>query len=499
MAARGHRVGAAGSRNLAAASGCRASLVLGFALLFTGPPAGAAEWTVEPFVRVSETWTDNFNLSADDPDEEWITEVAPTVRLRGEGRRAQFDLAYRLQHLLHANESERDDTNHQLSAAGDVELVRERLFFDADATRSLSTTGTAFTTPTSDVVASDQRQTITTWSGGPRLQYPLGRFADLTAEVRRDHVDFDTAADGESDSDSAAIGLSSGALFTRLGWALDYQQREESREETNQPVEDTRFQQIRGELNLRAGSRTQLFVAGGKEDNDFETAEAGDATDGDFWEIGFRWNPRRTVSLEVAGGERFFGDTARVNLGLRGSALSLQLNVSEDLVTTPELQFERQTLLLLDDQGNPVVGPGGQPATVVVDVPTVRDDVIVQQRASLRIGWSRSHTSIALTLLGTDRDFQREDTSEDTRQIDLDVTWTRLDRTILNAGIGLREREERETATEDEFASLRLGATRQMRGNTELQLEYERAEQDSTNPGRNYESDRVTLALQVGF
>jgi len=488
MAASRHRAGTAGAR-----------LVAALVVIGASVPVGAAEWRLEPGLRLSETWTDNFNLSDDDPESEWITEIAPGLRLSGEGRRAQVELAYRLRQLLHVEESERDSTNHQLNAAGDVELVRERLFFDADANRTLGTTGTAFTGPTSDVIASDQRRTVTTWSAGPRLQYPVGRFAELEATARRRHVDFGSDADGESDSDSAGIGLASGPLFTTWGWALDYERREETREQTDQPVEDTTFEQVRGELNLRAGAATQLFVAGGTEENEFETAEAGDPVDGDFWEAGLRWNPRRTVSLEMAVGNRFFGDTARASLDVRGSALSLQLNVSEDLVTTPQLQFERQTVLLRDSEGNLVIGPGGQPVTVAIDVPTVRDDVILQQRASARLGWSRSHTSITLALLATNREFQREGTTEDSRQIDLDIRWTRLTRTVLNAGIGLREQDFEDGISETEFASLRLGATRELRGDTRLSLDYEYAEQDSTGGGSDYDSNRVTLALEVGF
>lgn len=499
MGGRVHPAGWSGVCRGAVGNRRRAPLVIAFAVVVAGPPVEAANWSIEPGVRVSETWTDNFALSAEDPEDEWITEIAPTVRVSGEGRRVRLDLAYRLQHLLHVNEAERDGTNHRLNAAGDIELVRERLFFDADATRSLSTTGTAFTQPTSSVIASDQRRTVTTWSAGPRLQYPVGRLARLEAALRRSHVDFGSDAEGDSDSDRATVGLASGPLFTTWGWALDYERREESRDRRDEVPEDTTFEQVRGELNLRAGAATQLFVAGGTEDNEFETAEAGDATDGDFWEAGFRWNPRRTVSLEMAAGERFFGETARASLNIRGSSLTVDLDYSESLVTAPQLEFERVNALLRDADGNLVIGPGGDPVTVAIDVPTVRDDVSLQQRAGARVRWSQSHTSISFALLATEREFQRDGTREETRQADLDLRWTRLTRTTLSAGIGLREQEFFETGREDEFASARLGATRQLRGDTELQLEYEYSTRDSTDGGRDYDNNRVTLALEVGF
>ncbi len=500
MDARRHRPGVAGIRDGASGSPERLRILAVFAVLLgTTPPVQGGDWDIEPGLRLSETWTDNVALSAQDPQDEWITEIAPSIRVSGEGRRAQVELGYRLQHLLHVNESERDRTNHQLDADSTVELVRERLFFDAGATQSLDSGGPGRAAPASTLLAPGQRNTVTTWSAGPRLQYRLGRVAALEAEYQRDHVDFGSRARGDSDSDLAAVGLASGPLFTRWGWALDYSRREESGEAQAGLIEDTKLERLRGELSLRASAATQLFVAGGTEDNEFETAEAGDPVDGDFWEAGIRWNPRRTISLVAAAGERFFGDTARASLSLRGSALSLQLDVSEDIVTTPQLQLERSTVLLRDEEGNIVIGPGGQPVTVVIDVPTVRDDVILQQRAGARLRWERGYTEATLAFLATDREFQREGISEEARQVNLEGRWSRLRATTITAGVSLREQEFAGLAREDDTVTLRLEARRRLTATADALIEFENVSRDSTESGAEYDSNRVTLALDMVF
>lgn len=473
--------------------------LLAFVFVVTGIPSHAAEWEIEPQLRLSETWTDNYGLSTQDPEEEWITEIAPGVRVSGEGRRVDLDLAYRMQSLVHARESERNRINHLLSADGGIELVRERLFFNADATSSIGSGQGGLVSTTSNTIAADQRERVTTWSAGPRFQYRLGSAAALEAELRRQHVDFGSRTEGDSDADVLTAGLTSGPLFTTWGWAIDYTRRDESitRDSTgggDEFVEETKLERLRSELNLRASAATQLFVAGGTERNEFETAQAGDPVDGDFWEAGFRWSPSRTVSLEAATGERFFGNTARGSLSIRGSALDLQLGYSETVVTTPQLQFERQTVLLVDDDGNPVVGPDGQPATAVITVPAVRDDVIVQERANVRLTWDYSHTTASLSFIATDREFQREGTFEQTRQSNLDIGWARLPRTTVTGGIGFRERESTNRSGVEETTSVRLGAIRRLSTQADAELEMEHVSQ-----ARRADSNRITAALNMRF
>lgn len=495
-----HRRGVADARCSPSCMRHRFRNPLVIALLGAVVPAQAANWEVEPQFRLSETWTDNYTLAADDEEEEWITEIAPGVRISGEGRRADLDLVYRMQHLAHVRESDRNRTNHLVNADGGIELVRERLFFTADATRSIGSGREGLIGTNSNAIAAEQRDTVTTWGAGPRFQYRLGRFAGLEAEYRRQHVDFGSRIDGDSDTDIATLGLDSGPMFTTWGWAVDYSHRDESRArdqgvaDNDAFSEDTKLERIRGELNLRAGAATQLFVAGGTEENEFETAEAGDPVDGDFWEAGFRWNPSRLVSLEAAVGERFFGETARGSLSMRGSALSLRVGYSEDVVTTPQLQFERQQALLTDDEGNLVVGPDGEPVTAVIDVPTVRDEVIIQERAFARLRWDHSHTEASLAFSATDRQFQRTGRREDTRQVDFDVAWSRLIRTTVTAGFGVQERTFERDRRDEEITVVRAGAVRELATNTDLDLEFEHLSRE-----RRYDVNRITLGLDMRF
>lgn len=492
-------------RDFAISRGCREcapgfiAVTLGALALVAAGQAAAAEWDLEAGIRVSQSWTDNVGLDAENPEEEQVTEIAPRIRLEGEGRRARVSVGYRLQQLFHDRDSERDRTNHEFDGEGTVELVRERLFFDADATQSRASVSPEDAPTTSNLVGSNLRNDVTTWGAGPRLQHELGRYARIESSLRREHLDFGTETEDTNDSDEFALRLTNGPLFTTWGWAADYSRNEQERQREGQADEETVFEQVSGELNLRTSSATQLFIVGGSENNEFVSAEEGDAIDGDFWEIGIRWNPRRTISLEAAAGERFFGETARLSFNATGSALDLTLTYTEDLLTTPDLLLERSSRFLRDENGNIVLDPTGRPVRVDVEVPTVSDDVILQRRADMRIRWNRGYSSITLALQGTNREFQREATSEQARRADLDWRWTRLPRSTVVLGTGYRQQDFAQSDREDETWSLRGEFQREISTDTSLSLAFESLDLSSSAEAQGFDSNRITLALDHVF
>lgn len=460
----------------------------------------AADWDIEPNVRLAQTWTDNIELAAEDPQHEWITEVTPGLSVRGEGRRASLDLRYRYRNLFHAREPGRDRANHEIAADGTTELVRERLYFDASAVRIRDILSGDGVGPEGDVFGGGTRSTITTWGLGPRLQHEFGRTARMLTSYRREHVESSAAEATTTDSDLFAFALTSGPLFTTWGWAADYSRREETRDSDNDVDDKVVLERVRGEINLRAAPATQLFVAGGYEQNRFESADDDTDIDGEFWEAGLRWRPSRRLALEVAGGERFFGKTARASLDIQGNELSIRLAYAEDLITTAQLLTDRAGQLVLDPDGNLVIGDDGQPITGVDGIPTVPDDVILQRRAEMRAGWTRGYSDLRMTVLAADREFQRLGISEQAHRADLSWTWTRMRRTALSAGVAYTYQEfAGEIGREDDTYALRLGASRNITTDMDLVLDYEGFVRDSSVDGAEYRVNQITLALEKRF
>ncbi len=460
-------------------------------------PLEAGDWEFEPRVGGELSYTDNVTLAAEDEESEFVTVISPGIRVTGEGRRASLDLDYRAEALFHGGESDRNEVIHELGAEGTIELVREQLFLDADATRSEDLVSGEDTVPDSNIFSSGARDSVTTYGIGPRLQYDLGSVARLRARYRREVVDQDDSR-LDTETDTARVALDSGPRFNTWGWSASYERTDEALARRGVGDEDRRFERARGELNVRAGARTELFVAGGTEDNDFDSARF-DEIDGDFWEAGFRWSPRRRVTLEAAVGERFFGDTARVSISAQGSALSASFGYREELVTESSLQFERSSQLVRDADGNIVLGPGGRPLTVVIPVPTLRDEVILERRATGRVAWERGHSRLAFSAVATEREFQASATREETRGVDLRYTWTRLVRTSVTASVGYTEQDFARRDRTDDSRFARLGANRDLGRGLSGSLELEANARDSTDDGADYDALRITAGVEKRF
>ncbi len=478
------------------------------AVVVVAPALGASsalagDWEVEPRIRDELSYTDNVTLAQDDEESELVNTVTPGLRVTGEGRRASLELDYQAEALFHANDSERNEIIHELGADGSIELMREQLFFDANASRSEDVVAAGESVPDSNVFDTGARDSVTTYGLGPRLEYELGTFAGLRASYRRQGVHQDES-DLDTETDTIEARLASGPRFRTWGWSVRFEREDESSEREQGGSarglgdDDRRFQRVRGELTVGAGRRTELFAAAGNEDNEFQSAQF-DEIDGDFWEAGFRWNPRRRVSVEAAIGERFFGDTARASISAQGQALSVRLSYQEELTTESSLRIERSEQLVRDPDGNIILGPEGEPVTTAVPVPTLRDETILEERASARVAWQRGHSAVAFNVVATEREFQESGFTEGSEGVDVSYTWTRLVRTVVSASVGFTEQDLGRVDRSEEFLTVRLGATRDLGSELTASMSLEASQRDTTNGGTDYDATRISAALEKRF
>ncbi len=96
------------------------------------PAIAAGQWTVTPGVQLGEIYTDNVGLQpSGSATPDFITEVDPTVSVRGLGPKYQFLLDYTMQNLLFANNGGSNTTNNELGMFGNAQLVPDLFFIDA--------------------------------------------------------------------------------------------------------------------------------------------------------------------------------------------------------------------------------------------------------------------------------------------------------------------------------------------------------------------------------
>lgn len=461
-----------------------------------GVAARAASWEMSPSAEVSQTYTDNIGLNNDNKQSEWITEVVPRVLFDRQGARTQFGLGYQARALFHQENPDRDRTLHEARGDGSVALVRRRLFLDGNILRRAELNIGDQIVPDTALFGGDT--SVTSYGAGPRLEYEFGRTAGLNARYRRQRVDFSDSALSSTETDSFNAGLVSGPGFSRWGWQLGYRRVEESPREEVAERGERIFETHSGEVSVRAGRRSELFAGGGYDNYRYEGPA--ESIDGAFWEVGGRWRPRRNVSMEIAGGERFDRRTQRADIEVRGSSITGTLGYSESVETrttrfSEVLDSPESVEDYLSAGGDiEVDGESGEVLGVIQS-----DEVFLLKQGRAQLAWERRHSRIALSLTETERHLQRSGDTELSRGGVLSWRWTRLQRTTVDARAGLTHREFR-AGLKHRVRSFQVRGANTLTETLNGSLTFRVDDLDAEGPGaRDYRVHRITLAVEKTF
>lgn len=311
---------------LAVASGACGTLVL--ALLACN--AYSAEWKVTPRLAVKETYTDNVALATPGNEQsEFITQINPGISLSGTGGRARMQVDYTLQNLLYARDSNRNTTNHQLGANGNVELVEQSLFVDARASirqqniSLLAPLGVENTSTTGNLA------TVTTYSVSPYWRHAFGRTASTELRYGHDEVHLDNGGLSDSKNDRVNFSLNSGPAFGNAFWGLSHADNRIN----YQGRPDYESQVTSGNLGYRLTPKFKVFGNGGYEKFGYQTSNQPGS---DFWNVGFGWAPTTRTDLEASYGERFFGKTYSLDFSHRTRMTAWNAGYSQTVMTTAQ-------------------------------------------------------------------------------------------------------------------------------------------------------------------
>ena len=305
---------------------------MAFGGMSTAALAQLGAFTVNSGFSVTQTVTDNRNLSATERQADAVTVLTPNVRITSRAGRVQGSLDYALSGVYYARSPSRFELQNALDALVSAELIPGYAFIDARASisrQSISALGLQGERPSSINRNSTE---VRTFSLSPRFQGERGR--GLSYEIGRFRFD---ANFGTSLSSSGSIGSGSGGSTNESRTALSYNGglrvstsfgRDFSGSvELNRNVSDfsrgrkTTEDVLRATLNYRPQPDLRLFVSAGKERNDVQT---NDQRLSDTWGGGVNWQPTARTQLSAQYEHRYFGTSYAVNLShrLRRSIIS---------------------------------------------------------------------------------------------------------------------------------------------------------------------------------
>ena len=495
-----------------------AGAIAAFLTLACAPPASALDWRIEPTLDGSATYTDNASQRDADPESAFILQATPGFIVRSEGsRRVQATLQYGLTGVARFDANDNTDLLQKLNGVGMAELVEDFLFIDGTAHISqelISLEGAL----TEAEISDENRATVGTYSVSPYVRKRLGSFANAEARYSASGAIFENDAAANSSVNAYSAALTSGTRFADLSWGLDYFYREAS----NRDYADSVFERASATLGYALTRKFRIFGTVGDEWNDYVSLSE---SDGSFYSGGFGWSPNRRTSIEVAAGERYFGNTWNVSARHRTRTSNWNVTYSEDLNDITQFLLTTGTvydylcpgpdgtLQLISDwpfsfpPAPGCIAFGGTPG-VVTDL---RNGVFVATVLRAGVSWGTGKLSYSLDAFDSLREYQVSESEDRSRGVTAGVSYRMSPSTRVAGSLNLTRYEESAASVarvfvtapppdrDDEIYKLTVGVDHQFDPEVTGGLTYRHQHRDSNIANADFTENRITATVSMSF
>jgi uncharacterized protein (PEP-CTERM system associated) len=287
-------------------------------------------WVVKPRIALTETYTDNANInrSANDKQNELITQLAPGIRIQARTAKLTGFLDYSLRGQFYARDSDKNRSQNSLNAFGTFEAVDDWLFLDFSGVIAQQTISAFGTQSTSNTAINNNSTETATYRLSP---YIRGKLAGTTEYLLRYNLST-TRSDAGIVSDvelSQWIGQLRGSTpFRNLRWIIDGNQQTTDFSRGRK----TDAEIIRAVLTYSISPQFTLRVSGGQESNNYASLDQEtNSTHG----YGFDWNPTERTKFSAFKEKRFFGNAHNISFSHRFPMSNIRLSDRRDVSVLP--------------------------------------------------------------------------------------------------------------------------------------------------------------------
>jgi uncharacterized protein (PEP-CTERM system associated) len=456
----------------------------------SGVLAGA--WEFNPQITVQEVFSDNIELAPSGAeDSDFVTELTPTLNVEGRDTRYTLDLNYALQGLIYAGDSDRNNLNHLLGGATTVELIRDHGFLDATANygpRNISSTGVIGV----DNISVTDQVNIFDYAITPRWTQPFRNYAVANLSYTHDQVLSSSDELADTTGDTIRANVHSSNHFTTWLWSVEHF---EQYIDTEGDPTTIRFRNSRGRLDYLFTPHWGVIGQLGYDDNDFDAA---DEPNGILWGVGMRWMPSRRTSMEVIGGERFFGRTFSASAVHTGRRFRLRGAYTEEPTVTRYSLLDSVIFPTLDPFGQPIVSPIVTPGDLSLTTPNQVSEVLVTKALTLAAEYIGNYHDFEVGVGHDDRDYQFTGDTEEVMSVDGTWTWRFTPRTRSALRLRYVDEEFRD-ASESQYYLVDFVLTRNIGRTLEASLGARHLTRDGEGAVDEYDENRVFLLLVKYF
>lgn len=315
-----------------------AAVSMALALLSLAP-ACRADWKFTPQVEVRESYTDNVALRPNG-QANWVTELAPSLRLDHTGPRLQLSTTYSRRFYEYADKDVGGTrgATQDLNAVAKAKVIDELLFIDAAASigqRDASAFGPLLQTGGNNFATANSNE-VKTARVSPYLKQRFSAYANAELRYSYDRVTSSAVGLNNSTGNTLSLNVASGNAFRLLGWSLQATRSQQQGVATTGTGGESDSSNYALSLRWAATDQFSVTAMGGYDSYDYQAL--GGSSGGQAWQLGVDWKPGSRTSVQASAGKRYYGNSYSLQ-ALHRARVSVWTVSYNDSVTSTRQQF----------------------------------------------------------------------------------------------------------------------------------------------------------------
>jgi len=305
-------------------------------LPFPGRQGGTADdgaapgraWTVVPRLSLTETLSDNINLSSTNKESGFISQLTPGVRIDAQTARLKMYLDYALSGLSYSTGNTSNNAQNALNAFGTLEAIDNWLFLDFSGNISQQIINPFGVQSPNNSYNNRNLTETSTYRLSPYIRGQLGGSADYFLRYNGSVTNYQSGSLSDVSISQWLGQVRGNTRFQNLNWTIDGSQQNTDYSR-GRDYEDGR---LRGILTYRLFPEFRISGSGGWETNNYQSLDnEGQSTYG----YGLDWTPTERTQVSGFQERRFFGNGHNVLISHRFPLSSIRYTDIRDVSLIP--------------------------------------------------------------------------------------------------------------------------------------------------------------------
>lgn len=294
----------------------------------TSDEGASRAWTITPRIGLTETLSDNINLSSTNTQTGFISQLSPGIRVDARTTRLKMFLDYSLNGLRYSTGNSSSQAQNVLNAFGTLEAIDNWLFLDFSGNISQQIINPFGVQTPSSIYDNRNLTETSTYRLSPFIKGQLGGSADYFLRYNISATNYQNSSLSNVTL-SQWIGQVRGSTrFQNLNWTIDGSQQNTDYS-LGRNYDDGR---VRGVLTYKPFPEFSLSGSGGWETNNYQSLNnEGQSTYG----YGINWTPTERTQVSGFQEHRFFGNGYNVLLSHRFPLSSIRYTAIRDVSLIP--------------------------------------------------------------------------------------------------------------------------------------------------------------------